>query len=508
MNQRSPLAARERWTLVATIVGSSLVFIDGSVVGLALPSIQRVFHASASDVQWLVEGYTLALAALMLFGGALGDRYGRRRIFSIGIALFAVSSLACALAPSIGFLIAARVVQGVGGMLLAPASLAIIGACFEGVKRDRAYAAWSAFSALTSAIGPALGGVLIDHFGWRSVFFINLPLAALVLWATYAHIDESQDDDIRGGLDVLGATLATVGLGAVTYALIASTAFGWGNARVVAALCIGIASLAAFVPVEARAAAPIMPLSLFRNRTFAGVNAETLLLYGITSLFYFLPFDMIQAHGYSATQAAIATLPLIAGLIVLARLGTSLMRRIGARTILCIGPAIAGVGCALLGLFEGGSTYWTSFFPGLLVVGIGMGLTVAPLTATVMSSADPRYVGSASGINNAVSRMAGLLAIAALGALLWSSFNAKLDATLTATHATSAQRAAVAIERPKMGATTIADPALRAAILNAYRGGFTNATYACAILALLAALVAALTIEPGKRETPPSPARA
>jgi EmrB/QacA subfamily drug resistance transporter len=494
MNRRSPLAARERWTLVATIVGSSLVFIDGSVVGLALPAIQRIFHASASDVQWLVEGYTLALAALMLFGGALGDRYGRRRIFSIGVAIFAVSSLACVFAPSISFLIAARVVQGIGGMLLAPASLAIIGACFEGAKRDQAYATWSAFSALTGTIGPALGGVLIDHFGWRSVFLINLPLAALVLWATFAHIGESQDDDIHGGLDVLGASLATVGLGAVTYALIASTQFGWESARVILALIVGVASLAAFVPVEARAAAPIMPLSLFRNRTFAGVNGETLLLYGITSLFYFLPFDMIQAHGYSATQAAIATLPLIGCLVVLARLGTSLMRRIGARAILCIGPAIAGVGCALLGLFEGGATYWTSFFPGLLVVGIGMGLTVAPLTATVMSSADPRYIGSASGINNAVSRIAGLLAIAGLGALVWFSFNLNLDARLIATHATQAQRAAVDIERPKMGATTIADPKLHAAILSAYRDGFKNATYACALLALLAALTAALTI--------------
>ncbi|MDQ2991304.1 MAG: MFS transporter [Candidatus Eremiobacteraeota bacterium] len=494
MKPSAPLAARERWTLLATIVGSSLVFIDGSVVGLALPTIQRTFHASAADVQWIVEGYALALAALMLFGGALGDRYGRRRIFQIGIALFAVASLACALAPSIQFLIAARVVQGIGGMLLAPASLAIIGACFEGAKRDRAYASWSAYGALTSAIGPALGGVLIDHFGWRSVFYINLPLAALVLWATFAHIGESRDEDIKGGLDVLGATLATVGLGGLTYAMISSTEFGWGSARVIAALAIAVVSLAAFVPVEARAAAPIMPLSLFRNRSFAGVNAQTLLLYGITSLFYFLPFDMIQAHGYSATAAAIATLPLIGGLVLLARVGTSLMGRIGARAILFIGPIIAGIGCALLGIFEGGGTYWTSFFPGLLVVGIGMGLTVAPLTATVMSSADPRFIGSASGINNAVARMAGLLAIAGLGALVWFTFNTRLDAALAASQATPAQIRAVAVERPKMGATMIVDPTLHADILDAYRAGFKNATYASALLALLAAIVGWSTI--------------
>ena len=469
------------------------------MVGLALPTIQRVFRASASDVQWIVEAYGLALAALMLFGGALGDRYGRRKIFRIGVAIFAVSSLACAFAPNLGFLIAGRIAQGVGGMLLAPASLAIIGACFEGKKRDRAFAAWTAYTTLFGMIGPAIGGLLIDHFGWPSVFVINLPLAAVVLWATYAHMGESKNDAIHGRLDVAGAVLATVGLGALTYALISSAAFGWGDARVIAAIVAGLASLAAFVPVEARAAAPIMPLSLFRDRTFAGVNAETLLLYGITSLFYFLPFDMIQAHGYSATQAAIATLPLLACLVAFARLGTSLMGRIGARAILCVGPTIAGLGCALLGFFEGGGTYWTSFFPGLVVVGLGMGLTVAPLTATVMSSADPRFIGSASGINSAVSRMAGLLAIAGLGALLWYSFNANLDATLAATRATQAQRAAVAVERPKMSATSIADPHLHAAIIGAYRGGFAEICYACAALALLGALVAGLTIE-GKRQ--------
>jgi EmrB/QacA subfamily drug resistance transporter len=465
------------------------------VVGLALPTVQRVFNASAGDVQWIVEAYGLALAALMLFGGALGDRYGRRKIFRIGVAIFATSSLACAFAPNLGFLIAGRVAQGVGGMLLAPASLALIGACFEGKKRDRAFATWTAYTTLFGMLGPAIGGLLIDHFGWPSVFVINLPLAAVVLWATYAHIGESKNDAIRGRLDVAGALLATVGLGALTYALISSTAFGWGSPRVIVAIVLGVAALAAFVPVEAREPAPIMPLSLFRDRTFAGVNAETLLLYGITSLFYFLPFDMIQAHGYSATEAAIATLPLLACLVAFARLGTSLMGRIGRRAILCIGPAIAGLGCALLGLFEGGTTYWTSFFPGLVVVGFGMGLTVAPLTATVMSSADPRYIGSASGINSAVSRMAGLLAIAGLGALLWYSFNAKLDATLDATHATSAQRAAVAIERPKMTAATIADPKLHAAILSAYRGGFADIAYACGVLALLGASIGGLTIE-------------
>jgi len=454
-------------------------------------------QASAADAQWIVEGYLLALSALMLFGGALGDRYGRRLMFGLGTALFALASLVCALAPDVPILVAARVVQGIGGMLLAPASLAIIGACFEaGVKRDRAYAAWSAYGALTTAIGPALGGVMIDHFGWRSVFLINLPLAALVVWATIAHVTESKDDDARkeGRLDVSGAFLATVGLGGITYALIAMQG-GARDPRVWGAALAGAIALIAFVAVEARAKAPIMPLALFADRTFSGINAATLLLYGcVGALFYFLPFDMIQGHGYSATAAAVAMFPFVIGLTTLARAGTALARRFGGRVVLCAGPSIVAVGCVLLAVFERGDTYWSSFFPGLCVIAIGMGLTVAPLTATVMGSAQPRHIGAASGINNAVARTAGLLAIAALGAVLWYAFNARLDASLATTHASAAQRAQVDVERPKLAGATIADARLHGEIIAAYRGGFTDVAFGSALLAFGAGLVSLTTI--------------
>jgi EmrB/QacA subfamily drug resistance transporter len=485
----------DRWVLFATILGSSLVFIDGFIVALALPSIQRELHATASDAQWVVEAYTLVLGSLMLFGGALGDRAGRRRIFTIGIGVFALGSLACAFAQNATMLVTARVLQGFGGMLLAPASLALIGAHFSGVRRDRAFASWAAYGALTSSIGPAVGGLIVDHFGWRAVFFLNIPLAALVMWAAQRHISESRDETIDGPLDILGAALATFGFGAITYALIASSSYSWESLRIGGTCAAGVLALAAFVGVERRARVPIMPLALFASRTFSGVNAATLLLYGaLGATFYYLPFIMIQGHGYSATATAIAQLPLILGLILLARLGTFLMRIIGARIILTIGPSIVAIGFALLGFLDNDTSYWIAFFPGLLVVGIGLGLTVAPLTATVIDSADPRHIGSASGINNAISRIAGLLAVAALGLVLWVNFNAQLDHRLDAMHASPAIRVKVNTQRAQIGAAQVADAHAQAAILASFRAGFSTVAYACATLSLLAGLISATAI--------------
>jgi len=487
----------DRWVLFATILGSSLVFIDGFIVALALPSIQRELHATASDAQWVVEAYTLVLGSLMLFGGALGDRAGRRRVFTIGVGIFTFGSLACAFATSASMLVTARVAQGFGGMLLAPASLALIGAHFSGVRRDRAFASWASYGALTTAIGPAVGGLIVDHLGWRAVFFLNIPLAALVIWATQRHISESRDETIDGPLDIFGAMLATLGFGAITYALIASSSYGWESLRIGGTFIAGILALIAFVAVERRARAPIMPLALFASRTFSGVNAVTLLLYGaLGATFYYLPFIMIQGHGYSATETALAQLPLILGLILLARLGTLLMRIIGARTILTFGPAIVGIGFALLGFLDNQTSYWAAFFPGLLVVGIGLGLTVAPLTATVIDSADPRHVGAASGINNAISRIAGLLAVAALGLVLWASFNAQLDRRLDAMHASSAVRVKVDAQRARIGAAQVADARAQAAMLASFRGGFSTVAYACAFLSLFAGIISAAMIRP------------
>ena len=481
---------RDAWVLLATIAASSLAFIDGSVVSLALPEIQRQFHASAGAVTWIVELYTLVLGALMLLGGALGDRYGRKRIFSLGTILFAVGSVGCAFSWSIPSMLAARVLQGLGGMLLVPASLAIVGEHFTGEARGKAFAAWSSFGALTSALGPMAGGVMIDALGWRSVFWINIPLAALVLYASARHIEESRDDAAPDHLDYTGATLVTLSLGSLTYALIASVQTGWGDWRIIACIAAAIALMAWFIVHEQRTKSALIPPDIFASRTFASINAATLLLYGaLGGLFYELPFAMIQAHGYSATQTAFAMLPMIAGVAGLALFGTILRGRIGLRRTLTVGPTIVACGFALLALLERNPHYVTSFLPGIALIGLGMGLVVAPLTAGVIDSASPRHVGVASGINNAVSRIAGLLAIAALTAILAATYNARLEAHLNAMHATQSQHAAALQQRDRLAGARFSDATLQRASFDAFNSGFSVIAGVCAILAALTAVV-------------------
>lgn len=495
MLQRKTRVGSSVWVLVATIIGSSLVFIDGTVVALALPSMQRTFNASASDVLWIVEGYALVLGALMLFGGALGDRIGRRRVFQWGVIIFAAGSLGCALSQSLLQILAFRVLQGLGGMLLVPGSLAIIGSHFTGAARDRAIGTWSAFSALTSSVGPALGGVLIDKFGWRSIFYVNLPLALVVLFATWWCVEESRDEEVSGPLDVVGSLLVTTGLGALTYALIAGQTYGWTNLRILSAIVLGVAALIGFVVTEMRVRSPILPLELFKSRAFTGVNIATLLLYGaLAAILYELPFVMIQVHGYSATQTGLAILPAIVSIVLLSRFGASLALFWGRRFSLTIGPTIAGAGMLLLGLLERNPSYWMSFFPGLLLFGIGMGLTVAPLTATVVDSVTPRHMGTASGVNNAMSRVAGLIAIAALGAIVWVGFNARLDRELAGMSATTTQRAMADSHRKDMAAARLPDPQLHVAFIESFRGGFAILAFSCGALALLAAATDFLTM--------------
>ncbi len=490
------MRARDTWVLLATIVGSSLAFIDGTVVSLALPSVQREFHASAGDVAWIVELYTLVLGSLMLLGGALADRYGRKRIFILGAVLFACGSIGCAFAWSIPSMLVTRTLQGFGGMLVAPASLAILGNHFQGDARGRAIAAWSAFSALTSTLGPALGGALIDSFGWRSVFWINVPLVAIVIVLALRHVDESRNSDAPKELDILGAMLATFGLGGVTYALIAASASGWAHAGVESSLFGGIVLLILFGIRERRASAPLVPPSIFASRTFGTINLATLLLYGaLSALFYEIPFAMIQAHNYSAFQTAIGMLPMLLCLVVLARFGAALAQRFGYRIVLTVGPAVVAAGFALLALLEPQRGYLFAFFPGLLVVGVGMGITVAPLTTAVISAADPRHVGIASGINNAVSRIAGLLAVAAITVLVATIYNASIDRALNLMHASSSARAKVDLQRDRLGGAHFNDPMLQRDSIVAFETGFRGVAVACAILAALAALADALGIE-------------
>src|SRR2546426_4813651 len=394
-----------RWILAATILASSMAFIDGTVVNVALPSLQKNLDATVIGVQWVVEAYSLFLSALLLVGGSLGDRYGRRLIFLIGVALFALASAVCGMATSINELIAARAVQGIGGALLVPGSLAIISASFAPDQRGRAIGTWSGFSAITTAIGPVAGGWLIEHVSWRAVFFINVPLALMVLLISLRHVPESRDLDETGRLDWAGAILATIGLGGLVFGLIESSRVGFFQLAVVSSLVLGIAASLVFVLVESRAQNPMLPLHLFRSSNFAGANLLTLLLYAaLGGTLFLFALNLIQVQRFSATAAGATFLPFVIIMFSLSRWSGGLVNRFGARLPLTIGPLIAAVGFAMFALPGRGANYWTGFLPAVVVLGFGMAVSVAPLTTTVMSSVSERQGGVASGSNNSVSR--------------------------------------------------------------------------------------------------------
>ena len=417
----APVPGRERLALAATVLGSSMAFIDGSVVNIALPAMQRELASGSSGLaamQWVVNAYLLALGSLVLIGGALGDRYGRRRIFLAGIALFSLASAACGLAPNAAALIGARAVQGMGAALLVPSSLAIIGAVFSGEARGKAIGTWAAWAAITGAAGPVLGGWLVDQWSWRAIFFLNLPLGAATAWLALSAVPDSRDPEAPPHLDWLGAALAAAGLGGVTWGLTLAPERGWGAAPVWGALAAGVALLAAFVVSQAKGRAPMMPLPLFRSRDFSGANMVTLLLYAaLSGSLFFFPFVLVGVFGYSATQAGAALLPFSVVMGALSPTMGRLAVRWGARTMLTLGAAVTAAGMALLALPGEGATYWAGFFPAMLVFGLGMTIAVAPLTTTVMAAVPAAHAGLASGVNNAVARVAGLLAVAAIGAL-------------------------------------------------------------------------------------------
>src|SRR5499426_3625273 len=447
------LQAAKPWILTATILASSMAFIDGTVVNVALGALQREFDATLVGVQWVVEAYALFLASLVLVGGSLGDLYGRRRVFALGIAIFAVASVACGLSRDIDELILARAAQGIGAALLVPGSLALISASFPENERGRAIGTWSGMSAITAAAGPVIGGWLIEHASWRWAFFLNLPLAAVTLAIIFWHVPESRAEIRTRRLDWLGAFLVTAGLGLIVFALLESSSYGWGSGRVIGGLVVGTVSLVLFILVESRSAAPILPLKLFRIRNFTGANLLTLFLYAaLGGAMFFLPLNLIQVQGYSATAAGAALLPFILLFSFLSRWAGGLVERWGPKKPLVIGPLIVGLAFVLLALPGQGGSYWTTFFPGVVLLGLGMATSVAPLTTAVMTSLSADRAGVASGANNAVSRVAALLAIAIFGVVMLHAFNSALDRRFDSLELSPEARHLLDNDRAKLGA--------------------------------------------------------
>jgi EmrB/QacA subfamily drug resistance transporter len=433
----APCAKRQQtWVLAACVLGSSMAFIDSSVVNVALPRMESELETTLSAMTWVINAYTLCMSALLLIGGAAADQVGRRRIFMIGITIFSIASIGCGLAPGVEVLILARAIQGVGAALLIPCSLAILGAAFNEKERGAAIGVWSGASAIAAGGGPLLGGLLVDHLSWRAIFLINPVIAVPTILIALRHVPESVDPDAKKGLDGIGATLAFFGLGVLVYGLISASDRGWSSPIVVGSLTLGAVLLVSFIMFERRSPTPMMPLNVFRSLTFSGVNILTLLLYGaIGGAMFFLPFLLIQVHGYSATEAGAAFLPFTIVLALLSKWGGGLADRFGARLPLIVGPAVVALGYLLIAVPGTGGPYWMTFLLPMVILGLGLAITVAPLTTTVLNSVAQHQTGVASGINNAVAQVASLLLIAILGTVGIATLNSSLDQHLVTSHA-------------------------------------------------------------------------
>lgn len=499
-------AAVGTWVLAAAILGSSITFIDGTVVNVALPILQRDLGASVGETQWVVESYALMLSALILVGGSLGDLFGRRKIFSFGVLVFGIASALCGLAQDATQLIIARGVQGIGAAMLVPGSLALISANFSKQRRGRAIGTWSGMTAIAAGVGPVLGGWLIETFSWRWIFVLNIPLVAAVILITWFRVPESSDDKATKRIDWLGAVLATVGLGGLVFGLIESNSRGFRAPLVIASLIIGAIALAGFIFVEARIKNPMMPLELFRSRAFLGSNLLTLFLYGgLGGLLFFLPFILIQVQGYSPTGAGAALVPFIVTMFLLSRWSGGLVDRYGSKIPLTIGPFIAACGFALFALpAANGASYWTSYFPAVMVMSAGMAIAVAPLTTTVMGAVEERHAGTASGINNAVSRTAGLIAVAAFGVVLVMSFERRFVSDVSSMQISPVVREQLLAQANQLAEVKVPDTlspdqanAVSQSIRKSFIAGFRVVTIIAALLAVLSSIVAWVLI-PGK----------
>ena len=500
---------RLRFTIIATILGSVVVFLDATVVNVALPAISDDLGTGLADQQWVVEAYLLTLVALMLVGGSLGDQFGRRRIFIIGLGLFGATSILCGVAPSSGVLIVARGLQGLAGALLVPGSLAILAAAFEGAERGKAVGTWTAWTGIATVIGPAGGGVLIEAFSWRAIFLVNVPLILATMWIAHRCVRETVDPEADRHIDWLGIGTSAVGLGLPVFALIEQPTRGWGDPAVYGSLIAGIAIFAFFLVWESRYRHAILDLSLFKVRNFAVTNMETLVVYaGLYGAFFFITLFLQQTAGYSPIAAGLATTPVSVIMFVLSPRFGRISTGIGPRVPMSIGPVIGGIGLLLMMRVGSDPNYVTEVLPAILVFGLGLSATVAPLTATALNSVEERHVGIASGINNGVSRVAGLLAIAILGALIAGQFTSTIDSNLSGKQLSPQAQASVnkAKDKPLGSADTADLAAVEAttvdkAVSDASTKSFHLGVGVGGVLMILGGILAGIGLRNPKRQT-------
>ena len=467
-------------TLVATILGSTIVFLDATVVNVALPAISDDLDTGLADQQWVVEAYLLAMVALLLVGGSLGDQFGRRRIFVIGLVGFGVTSVLCAVAPSSAVLIGARAAQGLAGALLVPGSLAILASTFEGPARGKAVGTWTAWTGIATVLGPAGGGALIEALSWRAIFWVNMPLIVVTILVTMRIVRESKDPQADRAIDWAGIGLSAAGLGLPVYALIQQPTHGWSDPVVYAPLIAGVLLFASFLAWESRAPHAMLDLMLFRIRNFSVTNVETLIVYaGLIGAFFFVTLFLQETVGYTPLEAGLATTPISLLLFVLSPQFGKIATGIGPRVPMSVGPIVGGLGLLLLIRLNSNAEYLTDVLPGVVIFGLGLSATVAPLTATALDSVEERRVGIASGVNNGVSRVAGLLAIAILGAVISGSFATTVDDRLSGQQLSAAGTRAVeqAKQKPFGSARTGQLPPAEAervdaAVTEASEGGF------------------------------------
>jgi EmrB/QacA subfamily drug resistance transporter len=497
----------EQWTLAATILGSGMVFIDFSALNVALPAVQAALNISGKDLLCIINAYAIFLSSLLLVGGSLGDIYGRKKIFILGVILFSFFSFLCGISTGKLMLILSRAAQGIGGALMVPESLAIITAVIPKERRGKAFGTWSTFSALTTIIGPVLGGWLAGLGLWRIIFFINIPLAIITVIVLIVKVPESLDESANK-IDLSGAILATLGLAGITYGFLEASDSGFGNFKIIAALTIGIISLLAFIVIEKKSSHPMMPLYLFKSRTFSGVNILTLFMYAaLNAALFFFPLNLIQVQGYPEESAGLAILPFAILISAISRFSGKFSDRFGARRPLVVGPLVVGTGLFLLtfrGVTTGPSEYWTTYFPGILFIGVGMGIVVAPLTATVMASVSEQHSGIASGINNTVARTAGLLAIAVLGTFMIISFKNNLKSEIKDLKISQDKKFELIYNSDKLAETEPPDglkrseaDAISLDIKKSFVSSFDLVITISVILSLLSSLVALLSVKKG-----------